>query len=486
MDIDATHREPARMIRTKIVATLGPASSNPETLGAMIDAGVDVVRLNFSHGTLDDHARVLSTLRRLCEASGAIVAVMGDLCGPKIRLGEFADGAHILEPGGQVVVQRAPCTGSAQRFCLTNASVVDEIGAGHRILIDDGNITLQVVDKRSDELACECIVGGGLRTRAGVNLPDTELSIPSLTEKDQVDLEWAADHELDYVALSFVRRPEEIHAVRERVQARGRAIQVVAKIEKPEAIERIDAIIDVADAILVARGDLGVEMELARVPLLQKDIVARCGRAGKPVIIATQMLQSMVTSAVPTRAEVSDVANAILDSADAVMLSAETAVGQYPLHAVRVINRIAAETEAFFESSDAPRPKRVIPASFPVASAIAQAAGRLARDVDAALVAVWTESGYTARLMANLRLGRIVVALSHDPAVCREMALLFGVHPLRMEPCEPQDAMLHQLDRALVDRRLARPGDLIIVVSGTHLLRADATNALLTHRVAAS
>ena len=304
--------------------------------------GLDVCRLNFSHGTLDEHGLWLGRVREAARAHGTTVCVFGDLCGPKLRLGSFADGGTLLETGQPVEFVRGngPCT--AEHFTVSWSSFVDEVDAGERIYIDDGLVRLLVTERRQDRLLCTCTVGGRVSSHKGVNLPDTDLATPALTDKDRADLAWAVKQDLDYVALSFVRRPADLRELKQLIADAGSDLKVIIKVEKTEALEHLEALIEETDAVLVARGDLGVETDIWRVPLIQKDLVRRCQTAGKPVIVATQMLQSMVESPIPTRAEVSDVANAIFDRADAVMLSAESAIGQYPSLAVDMMNRIAA------------------------------------------------------------------------------------------------------------------------------------------------
>jgi len=471
------------MIKTKIVATLGPASCDQQTLERMIREGVDVVRLNFSHGTLQQHAAAVDCLRRICKQDQAVVAVMGDLCGPKVRIGRIVGGSCRIESGGTLIIQRADLEGGPQRISTNYPAMIDEVKPPARVLIDDGRIRLRVVEARTDELVCQVDIGGRLADHKGINLPDSDISAPSLTAKDLRDLEWAVQADLDFVALSFVRTADDLCALKAALTQRGSAAKVVAKIEKPQAIEHIDQIIAEADAVMVARGDLGVEMDAERVPLLQKDIVRRCQRAGKPTIIATQMLQSMVSSPVPTRAEVSDVANAILDSTDAVMLSAETSVGQFPVPVVAAINRIATETEQFLartgHGSQQPSGSKV-----GFTWAVAHGANLLARELSASLVATWTESGYTAGLLSKHRPPQPIVALSPDHRVCRQMALCYGVYPIQMGRPDDQDAMLNQLDRVLLQRGLAKANDLIVIAAGTRLQEPGATNSLLIHLVA--
>jgi pyruvate kinase len=473
-------------IRTKIIATLGPATTDPERLAAMLEAGVDVCRLNFSHGTLDDHERSLDAVRRWAAEHGQPIAVLGDLCGPKIRLNEVDGKAIELRPGDAIRFVRgdAMCTG--ERFTVNYARFVDEVDVGQRIYIDDGLIRLLVTGRDADSVTCTCTTGGTVSSHKGVNLPDTSLSAPALTEKDRHDLEWAVAHDLDYVALSFVRRPEDLTQLRGLLDRHGSEVGVIAKIEKSEALEHLSELINLADGVMVARGDLGVEMDLWRVPLIQKEITARCRAAGKPVIIATQMLQSMIASPMPTRAEVSDVANAILDLADAVMLSAETAVGTYPSVAVTMIDRIAQTTEAYQREQGAVGAAPELSVPHNVTSAIARATAQAGLHLDARLVAAWTATGETVRCLARHRLPMPVVGLTYDERIYRRMNLFYGVIPLRVEPLGNPAEMAGVLDARLLERGLASPGDLIVVVTSTRPKTPGATDTVLVHRITKS
>jgi len=469
------------MIKTKIIATLGPGSDSPQTIAALIDAGVDVFRLNFSHGTIDAHAERLARIRAAAVAKGAVVAVMADLCGPKIRLGAIAGGGVDLKPGDRLDLVAGDLVGDCRRVSTNRPQLVGEVGVGHRILIDDGNVRLRVERVDATALHCVCEVGGRISDRKGVNLPDSDLAISALTAKDRADLAWIVGTDIDYVAQSFVRSAADLVELR-ALLPRGSAIQVIAKVETRHAIGKLDEIISAADAVLVARGDLGVEMDPAGVPLLQKDMARRCQTTAKPVIVATQMLQSMVDRPTPTRAEVSDVANAILDNADAVMLSAETAVGPYPTEAVRVMGRVAEMTEswqagaptaALVQSRDSRR----------VTTSVAHGASILARELGAKLVAVWTETGRTARLLSKHRVPATIVGLSPDAHVCRRMALYYGVCPLQLVRNPSTGVMVREVDAALKAAGLAATGDTILIIAGTHLDDPGATNALLIHLV---
>ncbi|MEW6197098.1 MAG: pyruvate kinase [Planctomycetota bacterium] len=474
-------REP--IMKTKIIATLGPACTSRELLAEMFDAGMDVCRLNFSHGDADLRRRLLGWVRELAAERRMPTCVIGDLCGPKIRLGVFPDGPVTLAAGTVVRIIRGEGPCSAERLTVSYAALVDEVAVGQRLLIDDGRVRLVVRERRGDELVCECVVGGTIDSRKGVNLPDTALSVPALTEKDLRDLDWALEHGLDYVALSFVRQPEDLYELRRAIKARGRDIPVIIKIEKTEALWHLDELIANADGVLVARGDLGVEADLWQVPVIQKDIVAECRQAGVPVIVATQMLQSMIEEPTPTRAEVSDVANAILDQADAVMLSGETAVGRYPVAAIEMMNRIAGATEEYLAKRPPCGEAPGLAAKYRPTAAVAHAAVAAARDLGARLVAVWTATGTTVRLVAQHRLPMPVLGLTYNDQVYRRLNLLYGVVPVRVEPMDNPAAMAAALDAHVLERGLAARGDLIIVVTSTRPTTPGATDTALVRRV---
>lgn len=468
------------MIRTKLVATVGPACSNIDTLGALIHAGVDVFRLNFSHGTLETHAVVLRTIRQAAAQRNAVIAVMGDLCGPKIRVDRLVGGQFELHCGDEVIIQRVTVEGTAQRISCNYPSFVDEIEPGHRVLIDDGNVRLVVIEKNDNEVVCRCDIGGVVSDHKGINLPDTAISAPALTEKDRTDLAWAVENDLDYVALSFVRHADDVRELRGILDEHKSPLRIVSKIEKPEAIDHLIEIVQLSDVVLVARGDLGVEMDLARVPMLQKEIAVVCRRMGTPVIIATQMLQSMVDSPVATRAEVSDVANAILDHADAIMLSAETSIGRYPLEAARMTQRISQETELFRRQfAEDIGANRATPLH--TTRAIVHATELVARELDIRVVAVWTGHGNSARLLSKHRIDQTIVALSPDERVCRQMAMYYGVVPVCMRQSEDFNVMLADVDAVLVERELAETNDRVAIVAGTRLNRPGETNSMLIH-----
>ena len=476
-------RDQSELAGTKLVATLGPASLREERLEALLDAGVDVCRLNFSHGTLEDHEQALGRVRAWSRRHDRPVAALGDLCGPKVRLNQVRGGSLALCAGQTVRFVRGAGDVEGERFTTNYERLIDEVDVGHRVYIDDGLVRLLVREREADALVCVCTVGGEISSHKGVNLPDTNLAVPALTDKDRRDLDWAIEQRLDYVALSFVRRPADLEELLAILRSRGSDIGVIVKIEKVEALEHMGRFVARAAGVMVARGDLGVEMDVWQVPLVQKSIVRRCRDAGKPVIVATQMLQSMVAAPTPTRAEVSDVANAILDGADAVMLSAETATGRYPLEAVDMMRRVARAAEAFAAQQRGLDPAQSVSVADPRVSAIAGSAVQAALHLNARAVAVWTATGEGARLIARHRLPMPVVALTHDERALARMQLLYGVIPILSAPQSNPAEMANVLDAKLKELGLARVGDLVVVVTSTRPHQPGATDTTLVHRV---
>ena len=477
-------KEQQNTVRTKIVATLGPASNTPDKLAALLSAGVNVCRLNFSHGSLEDHQKSLNLIREWSEANRRHVAALGDLCGPKIRLSRVAGQPFQLAMGDTIRFVRGEAECTREALTISLPRFVDEVEVGHRIYIDDGLIKLLAIDRDGDSVLTRCIVGGVVSSRKGVNLPDTRLSLPALTDKDRQDAEWAIKAGVDYLALSFVRSPSDVQQLRDILRAKHCEAGIIAKIEKFEALEHLPKLVNMCDGLMVARGDLGVEMDVWQVPIVQKGIIGACRAAGKPVIVATQMLQSMVSNPMPTRAEVSDVANAILDSADAVMLSAETAAGDYPVAAVEMMQRVGRATEAYAEHLHRPATETVeVAGGNRRMSAIAQGAVHAASHLGAKLIAVWSATGETVRYVSQQRLPIPIVGLTYDAAVCRRMNLYFGVTPLRVDPISNPVALVETLDRRLISERLAKPDDVIIVVSSRQPMKPGETDTMLVHRV---
>jgi pyruvate kinase len=467
--------------KTKIVSTLGPATADPATLATLLRSGVDVVRLNFSHGTHEDHLLMLTRVREAARQAGREIGVLQDLQGPKIRIGTIAAPSVELKTGAAFCITTSPVEGDAARVSTTYHHLPRDVGAGDRILLDDGKIRLSVTAVRGEEVECEVVVGGRLSSHKGINLPGVRVSSPSCTPKDLEDLTFGLRHDVDYVALSFVRSADDLLQLRHAIRERGGEAQVIAKIEKPEAVERIDSIIAASDGIMVARGDLGVEMPPEDVPLLQKRIVARCNAAGKPVIIATQMLESMITSPTPTRAEVNDVANAVLDGADAVMLSGETSVGKYPVEAVAMMDRIILRAEA------EPAGGAVAIAGGAVADrhdALAQAACILAGQMKAAAIVVVTRSGQTARALGHYRPSTSIVAVTSEAKILRMLALVRGVRGFVVPDLYgDSDTALHRIQEYLTAEGVVASGEYVVLLGGLPFLAKGSTNFIKVERI---
>ncbi len=474
------------MIKTKIIATLGPSCNQPETIKSMIDNGVDIFRLNFSHGTFDWHAQSLKILNAVRTEHRHTTAVMGDLCGPKIRIGRIQPDGEMLKEGNEVRIIYSEEQGNTDRFGTNYEFFAKDVKVDQRVFNDDGQIALRVIRKVGDQAVCKVVVGGPLHSNKGVNLPDTTISIPSITKRDWECVDWAIQHKVDFLALSFVRSAEEINQLKGYLSRAGANIKVVAKIETPQALTHLESIIQASDAILVARGDLGVEMDLAEVPIIQKKITLMCRRLGKPVIVATQMLQSMIDSPVATRAEVSDVANAIMDLTDAVMLSGETAVGRYPLEAAGTIRRIAHVTENFVDKDKDIQRRTIVKDETALTATIAHSVGIIVKDISAKLVAVWSQTGTTVRLLSKERISVPILALSSDQSTCNQMSLHYGVMP-RCQPVPEDIVKFSQIvDHYIISRKWAQVGEKVVLVVGQRIGIAGATNAVIVHTISNS
>jgi pyruvate kinase len=471
------------MTKTKIIATLGPACIDAGIMRAMLDSGVSIFRLNFSHGTLESHAESLKTLNSARTGRENTTAIMGDLCGPKIRMGRIEPDGEILLQGDTVAIGTGSETGNAHRFCTNYKNFVSDVKPGHRVFIDDGRISLEATGCSNNEVLCKVVVGGPVYSNKGINLPDTDVSVSAITEKDWKCVDWAIKNDLDFLALSFVRGPGEVTELKQYLAKAGSSIKVIAKIEKPQAVKGLKEITEVSDGILVARGDLGVEMDLAEVPLIQKHATEMCKHMGKPVIVATQMLQSMIDNPVATRAEVSDVANAIMDCCDAVMLSGETAVGKYPVEAVRTIGRIAHVTEAYINKHAERHPRTTTSEELRVTESISRSVGYVVDDIGPKLVVVWSESGGAARLLSKARIDVPILALSSGQKVCRQMCLDYGVMPCCLPVPGTIDDFVRVTDELLVARELAKAGDKVVLVAGQPLGEPGRTNTLVVHVV---
>ena len=465
---------------TKIVATVGPASKSESVLRALIEAGVDVFRLNFSHGEAEEHAEVCSLLRKLSSGLNIPVAVLQDLQGPKIRVGELENGEPVLLPDGEkVTITSRDVPGSSRLVPTTYEGLARDARPGDRLLLDDGAMELRVLQAEDSDVLCEIVRGGLLRQRKGINLPGVRVSAPALTEKDIEDLRTGVEMGVDYVALSFVRNPNDVRLARQKLEELGARTPLITKVEKPEAVARLEEILEVSDGVMVARGDLGVEMSPERVPIIQKDVLNRALEMGIPSITATQMLESMMGSPRPTRAEASDVANAILDGTGAVMLSGETAAGQYPVEAVRMMRRIAQETER----SRQPRRVQREELGSPV-HALSNAVYYLARDLpEVRAVVPMTNSGYTAQLMSGARVTAPIWAYTYTESVRRTLALWWGVRPLLMPKLDTTEEAIAWVEQDLLDRGHVSPGSMLLVTGGMPLLAPSRTNFIKLHLV---
>ncbi|MFL1999086.1 pyruvate kinase [Microbacterium sp. A1-JK] len=467
------------MRRAKIVATLGPATSTYESVRAIIDAGVDVARLNLSHGDYSVHEGNYANVRRAADDAGKPVAILVDLQGPKIRLGRFSDGPHELAAGDIFKITVEDIAGTKEIVSTTFKGLPQDVKPGDYLLIDDGKVRVQVIETDGVTVTTEVIVGGPVSNNKGINLPGVAVNVPALSEKDEDDLRWGLRTGADLIALSFVRDASDIERVHVIMAEENRTVPVIAKIEKPQAVDNLEAIIDAFDGIMVARGDLGVELPLEAVPIVQKRAVELARRMAKPVIVATQMLESMITNPVPTRAETSDVANAVLDGADAVMLSGETSVGQYPVGVVETMARIVASTE----EHGLDRIARLTTKPRTQGGAITLAAIEVAEFVEAKYLCIFTESGDSARRMSRLRSPIPMIAFTPEPGIRRRLALTWGVRSTLVEHVEHTDMMFLQVDDYFLSNDLAKVGDKVIVISGSPPGIAGSTNDLRVHKI---
>jgi pyruvate kinase len=470
----ATRPALRRRRRTKVIATLGPASSTIEVIERLFRAGADVFRLNFSHGTHEDHASRIQMIREVERRVGRPIGILADVQGPKLRVGQFQGGRIQLQTGQPFRLDLNPTPGDVRRVNLPHKEIIQAAQIGTTLLLDDGKLRLRVTRTRPDHLETEVVVGGPLSDRKGVNVPDVALPIPALTEKDRADLDFVLPLGIEYIGLSFVQRPEDV-AETKRI-ADGRA-WVMVKMEKPQAVENLDAILELCDCVMVARGDLGVELPPEEVPLVQKRIVRTARALGKPVVVATQMLESMITAPSPTRAEVSDVGTAVFDGADCVMLSAETAAGQYPYEAVNMMDRIIARVE------QDPDWRRLMDASRPTpektsAGAIATAARQVAETISAEVIATFSSTGSTTLRVARERPNCPILGLTASGTAARRMAVIWGVHPLEVAEIHSMTEMVAKAVRAAQSEGFAGHGDEVVVTAGVPFGTPGTTNAL--------
>lgn len=468
---------------TKIIVTIGPASTSKDVLKKLFLAGVNICRLNFSHSSYAEHEQVIQHIIELNKELHTNVAILADLQGPKLRIGEVEKDGILLQDGHTIEMVSTPCIGTAQRVYMSYTDFPKDVKVGEFILIDDGKLKLEVVEtNRTDKVVARVIHGGLLTSKKGVNLPNTQISQPSLTEKDLADANFALDFNVDYIALSFVRAAEDLAPLHALIKARGKSVRVIAKIEKPEALENLDAIIDVSNGIMVARGDLGVEVPFDRVPMIQKEIVEKCIQKSKPVIIATQMLESMVSNFRPTRAEANDVANAVFDGADAVMLSAETSVGKYPVESVRAMNQIAAWTEAHgFKYNKETLPIAGSDKFLP--DSICLSVCRLASQSKAKAIIVFTFSGYTALRIASHRPEANVFVFTRNKTLVRKMSLIWGVRAFHAEEAKTIDDAVEFSITTLKSKGYIKDGDVVAHVGSTPFEDEGKTNLIKFSKV---
>ncbi|MBV9011729.1 MAG: pyruvate kinase [Pseudonocardiales bacterium] len=465
--------------RAKIVCTIGPVTATPERIRGLVRAGMDVARLNFSHGTHDEHARVFSMVRQASDEAGRAVGILADLQGPKIRLGRFAAGPVEWRTGDVVRVTVEDVIGTHDRVSTTYAGLAEDAREGDRLLVDDGKVALVVRKTEGTDVVCEVLEGGPVSDHKGLSLPGMSVSVPALSDKDIADLEFALQLRVDLVALSFVRSPVDIdlmHRVMDKVP--GGRLPVIAKLEKPEAVDNLEAIVLAFDGVMVARGDLGVELPLENVPLVQKRAIQVARENAKPIIVATQMLDSMIGNARPTRAEASDVANAVLDGADAVMLSGETSVGRYPIESVETMSRIVEAVEvgspAVPPLNHVPRTKRGV---------LSYAARDIGERLEAKALAAFTQSGDTVRRLARLHTYLPLLAFTPEPPVRNQLALTWGTETFLVPRVETTDAMVRQVDHAMLSIGRYQPGDLVVIVAGSPPATEGSTNLVRVHRL---
>jgi pyruvate kinase len=464
--------------RAKIVCTLGPATHSYEGVRGLVYAGMDVARLNFSHGAYEQHRQAYSWVRQASDESGRGVGVLADLQGPKIRLGTFADGPVVWATGETVTITTEAAEGDHDRVSTTYEGLADDVAVGDRLLVDDGRVGLRVVGVEGPDVRLLVTEGGPVSNNKGLSLPGIGVSVPALSEKDEEDLRFALGLRVDMIALSFVRTAVDVRRVHEIMDEAGVRLPVLAKIEKPQAVDNLEEIVEAFDGLMVARGDLGVEMPLERVPLVQKRAVQAAREKSKPVIVATQMLDSMIGASRPTRAEASDVANAVLDGADAVMLSGETSVGRYPVESVATMARIITAAE-----EDLSRVPRIKTEPSTISGAIARAAATVGSTVGASALVAFTQSGTTARLLAEHRSPIPLLAFTPVPEVRSQLTLTWGVETFLVPAVEHTDEMVRQVDSAMLDLGRMQPGEYVTIVAGSPPATSGSTNAMRVHKL---
>jgi pyruvate kinase len=467
--------------KTKIVATVGPASNTKEKLKQLVQAGVDVFRLNFSHGTHEGHEAVIKFIRELNEENNWHIAILQDLQGPKIRVEEVADGVELI-PGEKITITTERVVGNAQLVSTSYQALARDVKKGDMLLIDDGKIELIAIESNDVEVVCEIVYGGVLKSRKGINLPQSNVSAPSLTEKDYADLIFGLEHDVDWVALSFVRTAQDVEELQRIIKEKGKTTKVIAKIEKPQAVDNIDAIIEVTDAIMVARGDLGVEILMEDVPMVQKMMVEKCNKAGKPVIVATQMLESMIDNPRPTRAETNDVANAVVDGADAVMLSAESASGKYPVLSVQSMSRIISSIETNIYKYNKKLPLNPNSNTYD-SDALISMACHLAEETKAKAICALTSSGYSAYQISRQRPDANIFIFTRYKHLLNRLNLVWGIRAVHYERNNTTDETVEEISNLLLQEGYLQKGDKFVVVASIPIAARKSANMVKLHTV---
>ncbi len=470
-----------KMRKTKIVCTIGPASESLEKLSQLIDAGMNVARLNFSHGNYEEHGLRIKTIRQAAALAGKHIAILLDTKGPEIRTHNFENGAAELVAGNEVTISMDEVLGSKEKFSVTYSQLVHDVHVGSKILLDDGLIELEVIELGTNEIRTKILNSGMIKNKKGVNVPNVRVNLPGITEKDANDIRFGIEQGVDFIAASFVRRAADVLGIRELLATHGGCnIQIIPKIENQEGVDNIDEILEISDGVMVARGDLGVEIPAEEVPLVQKNLIKKCNSLGKPVITATQMLDSMQRNPRPTRAEASDVANAIFDGTDAIMLSGETAAGQYPIEAVQTMDKIALRAESALKYEELLK-RKGRESQKTITDAISQSVAHTALNLDAAAVVTATESGHTARMISKYRPKSPIVAVTHSEEVCRTLALVWGVQPQLGPEASSTDEMLEIAVQEAVKTDIINHGDLIVISAGVPVGETGTTNLMKVH-----
>ncbi len=466
--------------KTKIVCTIGPATESEEKLRELMNAGMNVCRLNFSHGDFAEHQKRVDNIRKITKEDGKVVAIMQDLCGPKIRIGTFKDNAIMLNRGDKFTLTTDEVEGTQEKVHINYPALPKEVKPGNFIMLQDGTKKLEVVEVKGNDIITKVVSGGRLSGRKGVNVPGANLSVKSLTDKDRSDLEFGIKNEVDFVALSFVRRSSDISELREILNKAGSKAQIVAKIETPEALEDIDKIIELTDAVMIARGDLAIEIPAEEVPLVQKLIIHKCNSAGKPVITATQMLESMIKNPVPTRAEISDIANAIIDGTDAIMLSEETTLGEFPVAAVEIMTRVALRVEKEVFTRDTIAEYEV---SHGITDVMSQSAVRATHNVGASLIVALTRQGRTPKMISRYKPSEIILAMTDNKECLNKMILSYGCYPVLVPTFKTTDEIMEIVRKTTLESGLVKKGDKVVIVAGMPFGETRETNFILVETV---